>query len=110
MWMWVQSGEDLLGYLPHPAEELGDRLIQLEDGAALSDSFDNFSLRCNLFSSRCGNMCVLSILDGVELAAVPAVGSVLGAVQDRLLPSLVSSDMIFLELGWRLDEARALDH
>jgi len=48
-------------------------------------------------------------LNGVELAAVPAVGSVLGAVEDRLLPASVRSDVTVLKLGW-LDEARAFDH
>ena len=49
-------------------------------------------------------------LDGVELAAVPAVGCVLGAVQDRLLLASVRSDVAVLKLCWWLDEARAFDH
>ena len=49
-------------------------------------------------------------LDGVELAAVPTVGGVLGVVEDWLLPALVRSDVAVLELGWWLDEARAFDH
>ena len=48
-------------------------------------------------------------LDGVELAAVPAVGGVLGAVEDRLLPASVRSDVTVLMLWW-LDEAWAFDH
>lgn len=48
-------------------------------------------------------------LDGVELAAVPAVGGALGAVEDRLLPASVRPDEAVLMLWW-LDETRAFDH
>ena len=44
MWMWIQSCEDFLRYLPHSAEQLGDWLVELEDSAALSHSFDDFGL------------------------------------------------------------------
>ena len=49
-------------------------------------------------------------LDGVELATVAAVGSVLGAVEDWLLLAFVRSDVAVLKLGWRFDEARTFDH
>ena len=44
MWMWIQSREDFLRDLPHSAEQLGDWLVELEDGTALPHSFDDFGL------------------------------------------------------------------
>lgn len=51
MWMWIQGSEDFLRHLPHPAEQLGDWLVELEDSATLPHSFDDFGLRGDLLSS-----------------------------------------------------------
>ena len=61
-----------------------------------------------IVGNRCLNLC--AYLDGVELAAMPAVGCVLGAVQDRLLLAFVRSDVAVLMLCWWFDKARAFDH